>query len=641
MANSTSLSNTNVTVTASTQPTEEWLVHLPIFLGQPRLALESVSQIGGRIATVAVEGHFAYVGNGPRLIIFDITDPSQPILVGQASPEQGTITTIAVQGSNVYVGSGHRLCILDVSTPASPIQTGCAQLANAVMDVAIADNYAYVAITSAGLHIIDVSTPDAPIEVGAYTQYVSTGFIGVAVAGNHAYYADGDAGLRVIDVSQPSAPIEVGYYDPPDAFGFVAYDVVAAGNYAYIVGKEVGWDGPLGFFVFDVSTPGNLVRLDFMPLPDYPHNVAMAGSQLYVASGSQLQIIDATTPMTPTLLGVYESTSWASSVAITGSVAYVAAYGSLQTVDVTLPASPTLMSSAYRALGAIQSVAVQSPHAYVCADGGLHTLDISAPDSPALIDVQAPFGCDRDIAVAGNYVYAITYVSDFISGLRIVDVSTPGAPVETGFYTMTQRADHVAVTGQFAYVLGQDLSIIDVSDPSHPVLVGAYHILGGEAGLSMVVSEHYIYVGASDYNSGQLMVFDISAPATPQLLKTISVPSWINGLTKTVNYLLAADKSGHLTVFDVSDPGTPVELGTASDSATFNGVAFANSCAFAVGSPGVSSFNVGVPTQPSLTAHYELPADAWKVTTADNDIFVADGEGGLFILRLSPISTFP
>ena len=111
------------------------------------------------------------------------------------------------------------------------------------------------------------------------------------------------------------------------------------------------------------------------------------------------------------------------------------------------------------------------------------------------------------------------------------------------------------------------------------------------------------------------------------------MPSEISGLAKAGNYLFAADHNGHLYVFDLSNPDTLIEVGTTSDSAIFNGLVIANNYAFSASSSGVSVFNVGAPSRPSYAGHYPLPDHAWNVTTAGNYVFVADVEGGLFILK--------
>ncbi len=145
--------------------------------------VELVGQIGGPTHAVAVQGTYAYIGVGPRLVILDVSDPALPTVVGQS----------------------------DV-------------LPDVVKGVAVAGNYAYVTDWSGGLHIINVSNPAAPTETGSYdTQGDAEG---VAVTGNYAYVADWYSGLRIVDVSNPAAPTETGFYDTPGC----AKDVTVAGN---------------------------------------------------------------------------------------------------------------------------------------------------------------------------------------------------------------------------------------------------------------------------------------------------------------------------------------------------------------------------------------------------------------------------
>jgi len=109
----------------------------------PIYSLELVGQIGGATNAVAVQGDYAYVGVGPRLVTLNISNPANPVVVGQ---------------------------------------TGV--LPDVVQGVVVTGTYAYVAAGDSGLRIINVSDPAAPANAGSYD---TPGFAeGVAVAGNHA-----------------------------------------------------------------------------------------------------------------------------------------------------------------------------------------------------------------------------------------------------------------------------------------------------------------------------------------------------------------------------------------------------------------------------------------------------------------------
>ena len=121
-------------------------------LHQPAPTVRGKGQIGGLSYAVAISGTLAYAGVGPRLVILEISDPTQPAFLGQTGVLPGVVRGVAAAG-----------------------------------------DYAYVAAGSAGLRIIQVHDPSSPREVGFYSEpgYAQSVAVGVAVAGNYAYVADG------------------------------------------------------------------------------------------------------------------------------------------------------------------------------------------------------------------------------------------------------------------------------------------------------------------------------------------------------------------------------------------------------------------------------------------------------------------
>jgi hypothetical protein len=144
----------------------------------------------------------------------------------------GVTLAVTVQDNFAYVGEGPRLTVLDVSVPGSPTVLGkTTPLTGIVSGVALAGGYAYVATEDAGLWVVDVSS------LAAVGSYDTPGWAyGVAVAGGYAYVADGHAGLRVVNVSDPAHPTEVGFYDTPD----VAFGVAVAAKDAYVANRSAG-----------------------------------------------------------------------------------------------------------------------------------------------------------------------------------------------------------------------------------------------------------------------------------------------------------------------------------------------------------------------------------------------------------------
>jgi hypothetical protein len=138
----------------------------------------------------------ACVWDGLR--IYDISAPSSPILLGQATNSSGGARALAVQSNYVYLAnSNDGLRIYDASDPSNPVNIGYASITkpgNSFYAITAAGNYAYVGATTDGLHIYDVADPANPVEVGS----VNIGTVrGIALSGNYVYLANDVNGLRI------------------------------------------------------------------------------------------------------------------------------------------------------------------------------------------------------------------------------------------------------------------------------------------------------------------------------------------------------------------------------------------------------------------------------------------------------------
>jgi len=399
--------------------------------------VEFVGQIGGESYAVAVQGDYAYLGVGPRLVVLDISNPANPTLAGQTEVLPDIVWGVAVAGNYAYVADDEGgLRIINVSDPAAPSEAGFYDTPGDARGVAVAGNYAYIADHYKGLRIINVTDPAAPSEAGFYdTSWYAKG---VAVAGNYAYVAAVGAGLRIINISDPAAPSEVGfYYTPGEALG-----VAVTGNYAYVAVKYVG-----SLRIINVSNPAAPTEAGFYGTPaGLAYGVAVAGNYAYVADGYDgLRIINVSNPAAPTEAGFYDM-GYAKDVAVAGNYAYVADGGSLRIINVSSPTAPTEAGS-YGTLWDARGVAVAGDYAYVANWYGLHIINVSNPVTPTLAGFYDTPGSARGVAVAGNYAY----VADGVS-LRIIDVSNPAALTEAGFYDTPGGAYGVAVAGNYTYV---------------------------------------------------------------------------------------------------------------------------------------------------------------------------------------------
>ena len=100
--------------------------------------------------------------------------------------------------------------------------------------------------------------------------------------------------------------------------------------------------------------------------------------------------------------------------------------------------------------GTVHAVAVQGSQAYVGAGPRLVVLDITDQAHPATSGQSAVL---PDIVEHVTVSSTLAYIAAGYSGLYILNISNPAAPVEIGAYDTPGQAYDVVVSGSYAYVV--------------------------------------------------------------------------------------------------------------------------------------------------------------------------------------------
>ncbi len=179
-----------------------------------------------------------------------------------------------------------------------------------------------------------------------------------------------------------------------------------------------------------------------------------------------------------------------------------------------------------------------------------------------------------DVAMLGEYAYVS---SGFSSGLRVLDLSDPYAPVEVGYAlncdtcpgVWSWMADRVSVSGDWAYVLYFDgtwlfahyrLYVYDVSDPGAPQQMG--YISLPDNCTSQFVKGDYVYVTAfEDVGLSEVRVIDVSNPKEPVEVGSFGTPGMAQEVYVADRTAYVADNDS-LIIVDVGDPSSPARLGS-------------------------------------------------------------------------------
>lgn len=618
--------------------------------------VELVSQFGGETYAVAVQGSYAYIGIGPRLVVLDISNPATPVEVGSCMMWT-CAGDIYVAGAYAYLTTGSSgLRIVDISNPATPREVGVYDPPwGSVTRVHVVGHYAYVVDYNAGLHIVDVSNPAAPLGVGTYDMPEVVNDI--YVAGNYVYLAWGiwysprvtPGGLRIIDVSDPATPRFVGgYYDYR-----IAKRIYVAGTYAYLTSYACRVNDLL---VIDVSNPAAPVQAGVYGTPWCSDELYVSGQYAYVTAqcGAGLRVIDVSNPAAPVEVGacaVVEGTAWAWNVYVAGHYAYVVVQSvGLRVVNIANPVAPVLVG-AYNTPGYVTSVYVASSYAYVSGRNGLRVIDVANPAIP--VQVGATYtGTYQD--VGGIYVAgAYAYLAAGYDGLRIVDVSNPAMPREVGAYGSPRDFTSVHIVGCYAYVVDYDaggLRVIDISNPAAPYQLGFYAPLGYV--FDIYVVGHYAYLATeanwdqdcSCYVGGGLRVIDISDPTAPVEVGALNTLGKSLHVYVAGHYAYVATEHG-LRIVDVSDPSTPVQVWAYSTPGWTTGVELAGNYAYVswetwgtayLRRGGLRVIDMADPTAPIEVGFYDMPLAPQDIYVSGSFIYVTDGADGLMILRYAP-----
>ena len=111
---------------------------LPPALSAAAQSVHYVGHAGGWTQGAAVQGHLAYTGEGPRLMVLDVSTPGSPTVLGKTVPLPGLVNNVALTGNYAYVSNGWGgLQVVDVSTPATPTVVGSFAMPEYVYDVAV------------------------------------------------------------------------------------------------------------------------------------------------------------------------------------------------------------------------------------------------------------------------------------------------------------------------------------------------------------------------------------------------------------------------------------------------------------------------------------------------------------------------
>jgi hypothetical protein len=582
--------------------------------------MEYVGHDGGSVKHIAIQGVYAYIGEGASLSVIDINVPTNPTLMGKTGLFPRLIYDIEVQGDYAYIADYTAgLYVVDVSDPVNPFEVGSTLISDTAYGIDVSDNYAYVAAQGTGLWVADVSDPANPVVVG--NNDTSGNAFEVEIIGDFAYVVAGTAGLRVIDVSDPVNPFEVGFYNPYSNDTWI--EITIDGIYAYVV------DGDNYMYIIDISDPADPTEVGrYFSTWGTSYDVAVSGNYAYIVQWGYItiEVIDISDPENPVYVSYYDA-GYDSNyhIEMDGNYTYVTgAIKGILVIDVIDPLNPIGVGR-YDAIGWVEDLYVSGGYAYLASED-IHIVDINAPANPVRQGYVLDYFWADGIAGRGEYAYIAASNIGNINGFVVVNTSDPLNPIIVGDIESLNNTRDVDVQGEYAYVISSTdgMWVVDISDPGNPVEIGWC----SDKGWAITVSGDYAYVAA---RGAGLKAIDISDPENPIKVGSLNT-NYAVDIAYGWGYAFVADGEAGLKIIDVNDPTEPTLVGQYKLK-TVDGVVVSQGLAYLAGISGIEVVDVSEPERPVLVGLHKTASWSHKVDVKNDDVYVADSEGGLVILR--------
>ncbi len=603
----------------------------------PQLFLLGRLAIGQSI-TVAADGRTAYVGYGAYLDVLDCTDEGNPVRIGrELLPDVPRLS--GLRGDYVYfIGSRTgAMGVVDISDPSLPTFVHSLALPY-VSDLAIRGDQIYLA--AGGLGVVDISNPVSPVLVGVFPM--SETLRHIACSGD-IVCATSWPRLIVIDITDPVNPVERGSTSQPSGW---YEDVAVDGDYAYVTGGVDDGVVPWGMlFTFSLADPDhpNKINANNLGAVVFPSDVSLKGDVVsFDKDTGWLTLADISDRTSPVLRGTEPTGKEIVEMEFGDNLIYTSHGQWTKIMNVSNLDDPQIAAT-YEAVEPLQNVQVvhSGGTRLACAGSGmsgLRIIDATTPSNPVELLPYQNGGYVHEVLAVGD----LLYVANRHMGLRILEVTPTGA-VEVGHYVPPQTGAsppyvlNVAVDGDYAAIKVRSYGIylLDVSDPQSPQVVGMFTGRDTFSSARMQMVGSHLYVALP---SKGLQIIEVLPPAQPVEVGFYTTTGGTRDVAVSGSYAYIADGSLGLVVVDVSDPAAPTEVGSMGTTGSTNWITIAGKYAFlSEGEAGVRVVDVGDPTQPTNVTAYSTGQSAEGTCVDYDNVFLADGPDGLYIFEFGPL----
>lgn len=563
--------------------------------------------------SVGKVGEYVYCGGPYGLHIFDISDPSAPVLLKIC--DFRAIRQMYVDGNYAYL-LGRRYVydpgfrVLDTSDPLDPQIIGSLFYIfdyeyNTYYDNAIYTSFDTFDTLGSGysqIRVIDVSDPYNPAVSDTINLPYLTSGMWAADGYLHLTSTEFDFWVNTWSIYSISDPAHPNHLLTLNFETDMIWGITTYGNYAYLNQYP-------GVNIYDISNPNgpDFVRSD--ESQDFDNIMAVAENFAYERqSGHIIKILDMTDPVYPEQIGYVYLENGYGRFYYSGDTCFTATgafYGdspsNFTIVDFSDLYNPVVLGEHWTP-GISYDVQLSGDYAYIAnASSGLTVVDISDPEEPVVLNSFEPEGI-IDIFIRGNRAYILAERSYF----GIFDISNQSQPTLLGHYRdVLGYVDNVFVDGDYAYVTktphndphSSFISIMDISDPTTPA--PAYSIENLYYPLYVVVVDDYAYIVGYE----NLYIYDISNLDSITFVSSYVYRNHVRQIAVEPPYAYMASTPKAIEIIDISDPANPYFVAE-YDSLDVYDITLIDNFAFLKGFHGIYQMDISNPEDPVLISSY-------------------------------------
>lgn len=543
----------------------------------PQLVNVAATQSEAR--DIEIVGNWGYVAEYDALTVWNVSDPSDPLLVSSV-PIPGFVIVLEVDGDYAYV-VGSNITTIDISNPESPEMLSSVALPGASWVLSVFDGIAY-AVSYADLYVYDLSDPMTPIHLSTFELYDRCADL---VQKGDMLFAAGSEYFQAVDVVNPSSPTTASIFHGVDEIR----GMTVVGDYAYFSAYTDSDQGCSGCGVFGVLNISN------------PYQMEIEGSTLLYA----------------------EETG--GGVVVKESVAYVAnAKWGVDLIDVANPSDPHVIGVGPAGAGEIwagDELALKDDVVIVASgNSGLLSYKLTRPN---FFDSEFSLNRARSAILEDGMIYAGLWGNTALDQyepfrrLQMIDVSDPTNIETVGYLSLPGYvADLVAKKDDIVYMADQTYGgfyVANIADPAASEVVN--HVTTSSDVLAADISGDFMAVGT---DSSGLIVYDISTPEYPIIVSQHDFPFELRFVEIVGDQIIVADSNWYtyfseLAVVNWEDPEELVELGSYRPGIGMRILAVHNNLAYVTaGGPVVLIISLEDPSNIKIVSSFNFPASEYR-----------------------------